>query len=270
MKIALIGAGNLATNLGRALVVAGNPVCQVYSRTQEHAETLGIRLGCGGVSDLGEVVTDADLYIVALKDSVLADLLPRLVSGRERALWVHTAGSVPMSVWSDLGLTRYGVLYPMQTFSKAREVSFEEIPFFIEASGVGEQALLESLASSMSRRVCVADSGQRRALHLAAVFVCNFANALYTAGADLLAEQGLSFDVMLPLIDETTRKIHHLPPREAQTGPAVRNDRNVIDKHLALLDDHPDYRRLYDLMSEIIHRQAQEGNSSPTSSSFNP
>lgn len=253
MKIALIGAGNLATNLGRALVEAGHVVCQVYSHTKESADALAMRLGSMGVNILSEVVTDAQLYIVALKDSALAEVLPTLVKGREYALWVHTAGSVPMDVWKEYGLKHYGVLYPMQTFSKAREVDFAEIPFFLEASGKVEMDILKSLASSLSRNVHEADSEQRKFLHLSAVFACNFANAMYTASARLLEEHGLPFDAMLPLIDETARKVHSLHPSDAQTGPAVRYDKNVIDKHLALLDKHPLYKELYELTSRIIH-----------------
>lgn len=258
MKIALIGAGNLATNLGRALVVAGHTVCQVYSRTQESADALATKLGSRGTSNLSEVVTDAQLYIVALKDSVLDEVLPILLAGRGHALWVHTAGSVPMSVWSEHGLKHYGVLYPMQTFSKAREVDFAEIPFFLEASGKMEMDILRSVAASMSRRVYEADSEQRRYLHLSAVFACNFANAMYTASARLLEEHGLSFEAILPLIDETARKVHTLHPAEAQTGPAVRYDRNVIDKHLTMLDGHPLYRELYELTIRVIHQEKKD------------
>ena len=255
MKISLIGAGNLATNLGRALVKAGHTVCQVYSRTQASADALALKLESRGVSDLAEVVTEAQLYIVALKDSALPEVLPVLLNGRSHALWVHTAGSVPMSIWPEHGLKHYGVFYPMQTFSKAREVDFSDIPFFLEASGKMEMDILKDVATSMSRQVHEADSEQRRYLHLSAVFACNFANAMYTASARLLEEHGLSFEAMLPLIDETARKVHTLHPAEAQTGPAVRYDRNVIDKHLAMLDNHPLYKELYELTSRIIHEE---------------
>lgn len=258
MKIALIGAGNLATNLGRALVEAGHTVCQVYSRTLASAETLASKLGSRGVNSLAEVVSDAQLYIVALKDSALDEVLPVLLKGRSQALWVHMAGSVPMSVWPALGLKHYGVMYPMQTFSKAREVDFAEIPIFLEASGKMEMDILKSVATSMSHRVYEADSEQRRYLHLSAVFACNFANAMYTASARLLEEHGLSFEAMLPLIDETARKVHALHPVEAQTGPAVRYDRNVIDKHLAMLDGHPLYKELYELTSRMIYESREK------------
>ncbi|MBQ8867158.1 MAG: DUF2520 domain-containing protein [Bacteroidaceae bacterium] len=258
MRIALVGAGNLATNLGGALVKAGHTVCQVYSRTQESADALAVRLGSRGVSHLEEVVTDAQLYIVALKDSALDEVLPTLLDGRSQALWVHTAGSVPMSIWPGYGLRHYGVLYPMQTFSKAREVDFTEIPFFLEASGKMEMDILRDIASSVSHRVYEADSEQRRYLHLSAVFACNFTNAMYNASARLLEEHGLSFEVMLPLIDETARKVHVLHPVEAQTGPAVRYDRNVIDKHLAMLDGHSLYQQLYELTSRVINAEINE------------
>ncbi len=252
MRIVLVGAGNLSTNLGLALVGAGHAVCQVYSRTQASADTLAVRLGCRGVSLLEDVLTDAQLYIVALKDSALDEVLPRLFPRRGHALWVHTAGSVPLSVWSQYGFKHYGVFYPMQTFSKVRRVDFSEIPFFLEASGKMEMDILRSVASSMSSHVHEASSEQRRYLHLSAVFACNFANAMYTASARLLEEHGLSFDAMLPLIDETARKVHALHPAEAQTGPAVRYDKNVIDKHLEMLDGHPLYQQLYSLVSQII------------------
>lgn len=255
MKIALIGAGNLATNLGDALVQSGHIVCQVYSRTQESAETLATKLNSRGVSNLSEIATDAQLYIVALKDSALNEVLPTLLKGRQQALWVHTAGSVPMNIWHEHGLRHYGVLYPMQTFSKARKVNFAEIPFFLEASGKIEMDILKNVASSMSQHVYEADSEQRKYLHLSAVFACNFANAMYVASARLLEEHGLSFDAMLPLIDETARKVHALHPSEAQTGPAIRYDTNVIDKHLSLLDGHPLYKELYKLTSHIIHEE---------------
>lgn len=252
MRIVLVGAGNLATNLGVALVDAGHTVCQVYSRTQVSADILATRLGSEGVSHIEEIVTDAQLYIVALKDSALDEVLPRLLLGRTHALWVHTAGSVPLSIWSRHGLRHYGVFYPMQTFSKARLVDFSEIPIFLEASGKMEMDILKDVASSMSHHVREADSEQRRYLHLSAVFACNFVNAMYTASARLLEAHGLPFDAMLPLIDETARKVHALHPAEAQTGPAVRYDKNVIDKHLAMLDGHPHYQQLYDLVSRII------------------
>lgn len=257
MKIVLIGAGNLATNLGKALISKNYSVQQVYSRTQQSACTLAQKLGCVYTSAIDEIVMDADLYIVALKDSVLDDLLPSLVRGRESALWVHTAGSISISIWQGCGLNRYGVFYPMQTFSKTREVDFTEIPCFLEACNEDDLMLLRNLAKSLSHKVYEADSQQRRYLHLSAVFACNFTNQMYSIASRLLEEHGLPFEVMLPLIDETARKVHTLKPVEAQTGPAIRYDKNVIDKHLALLDGHPLWSELYTLASRSIYEEKQ-------------
>ena len=178
MKIVLIGAGNVATHLGIALQKAGCLILQVYSRTEESASALADRLLVDYTIVPDEIRRDADLYIVALKDAVLRQLAPVLVKGREQALFVHTAGSIPMDLWKGL-VKRYGVLYPMQTFSKQREVDFNTVPFFIEASAPAEVGVLRMVAVRLSPKVYEVTSGQRRHLHLAAVFACNFANHMY-------------------------------------------------------------------------------------------
>lgn len=181
------------------------------------------------------------------------ELLPEIVAGKEGALLVHTAGSIPMSIWEGK-TSRYGVFYPMQTFSKQREVDFRTIPFFIESNSSEDTELLKAIASVLSEKVYEATSEQRRSLHLAAVFTCNFTNHMYALAAELLKKYNLPFDAMLPLIDETARKVHELEPKQAQTGPAVRYDENVINKHLEMLADEPEMRELYQLVSENIHR----------------
>lgn len=251
-KIVLIGAGNVATHLGVALQKAGYEVLQIYSRTERSASILAAKLSVAYTACIENIRRDADVYIVALKDTALQELAPRLVEGREGALFVHTAGSMPMELWK--GLTgRYGVLYPMQTFSKQCQVDFRTIPFFIEASAPHELRLLHELAGKLSRKVYEITSQQRKHLHLAAVFACNFANHMYALSAEILKRQDLPFEVMLPLIDETARKVHQLSPAEAQTGPAIRYDENVINKHLALLADDPLLQELYEKISKSIH-----------------
>ena len=251
-KIVLIGAGNVATHLGMTLQKSGHDVMQVYSRTEESARALADKLGCCFTTSIAEVLPDATLYIVSVKDDALASLLPQLTARNADALFVHTAGSVSIDVWS--GLTRrYGVLYPMQTFSKTREVDFSTVSFFVEASCPEDVDLLIALASGFGSKVHQATSAQRKYLHIAAVFSCNLANHMYAVAAHLLAEHGLPFDAMLPLIDETARKVHQLPPVEAQTGPAVRNDKAVMDSHLAMLSAEPELAELYRLISRDIH-----------------
>lgn len=239
MKIVLIGRGRLATNLERALLEAGHEVASINSRTLE---------------DLSE---EADVFIIAVKDSALADVIREATKGRETQVFVHTAGSMTLRLFE--GMTQhYGVFYPMQTFSKERAVDFAEIPIFIEASDNETLCVLRQLAESITRRVYELSSDDRQYLHLAAVFACNFANHCYAMAAEILEEHGLPFDVMLPLIDETARKVHQLHPLEAQTGPAVRYDENVIRHQSDLLANEPQMKDLYERLSLHIHEKAEK------------
>ncbi len=253
MQITLIGAGNMATNLGKALWRAGHDIKEVYSRTMASAEALACKLGARATNDLASVESGADVYILAVKDSALEGVAGALArSGADGAVFLHTAGSVQMSVFEGY-FKNYGVLYPMQTFSKEKEVEFSEIPFFVEGNNGQALHTSRTLAESISKRVYDCSSEQRRHLHLAAVFACNFVNHCYVLSARLLEKQGIPFDVMLPLIDETARKVHTLSPIEAQTGPAVRYDENIIQMQADLLSDQPALRELYLKMSENIH-----------------
>ena len=252
-SIAFIGAGNLATNLAKALYRKGFRIVQVYSRTKESAQGLAQTVEAAYTTELQAVTKEAQLYIVSLKDAAFVELLPQIVSGKENALWVHTAGSIPMNIWQG-HVARYGVLYPMQTFSKQREVDFRVVPFFIESNSSEDTELLKAIASVLSEKVYEATSEQRRSLHLAAVFTCNFTNHMYALASELLKKYDLPFNAMLPLIDETARKVHELEPKQAQTGPAVRYDENVINKHLEMLAGEPEMQELYRLVSESIHR----------------
>lgn len=251
--IIFIGAGNLATNLAMALYRNGFRIVQVYSRTVEAARTLAQAVEAGYTTELSEVSAEGRLYIVSLKDDAFVQLLPAIVAGKGDALLVHTAGSIPMNIWEGRA-SRYGVFYPMQTFSKQRIVDFCAIPFFIESNSQEDTEFLKAIASVLSEKVYEATSEQRKNLHLAAVFTCNFTNHMYTLAADLLKKYNIPFDVMLPLIDETARKVHELEPQQAQTGPAVRYDENVINEHLSMLSDEPEMQELYRWISQNIHR----------------
>ena len=251
MKIVLIGAGNLATHLGKALHTAGHDMVQVFSRTMQSAETLASLLDAEPLTDIAQVRDDADVYVFSVKDSALAQLISRLC-GDEEKVFLHTAGSMPMSVFKGMA-QHYGVLYPMQTFSKQREVDFSIIPCFVEANDEFAQKQIEGLAREISGRVYQLSSEDRKYLHLSAVFACNFANHCYAISQELLQEHGIPFDVMLPLISETAAKVHEMMPKDAQTGPAVRYDENVIGKQSKLLGNHPRFKTVYDSMSKSIH-----------------
>lgn len=256
MKIVLIGAGNLATHLGKALHAAGHDMVQVFSRTMQSAETLASLLDAEPLTDMAQVRDDADVYIFSVKDSALEQLISQLCGG-EKKVFLHTAGSMPMSVFREKAL-HYGVLYPMQTFSKQCEVDFSIIPCFIEANDEFALKQIEGLAGQISHRVYQLSSEDRKYLHLSAVFACNFANHCYAASQELLQQHGIPFDVMLPLIDETAAKVHGMTPKEAQTGPAVRYDENVIGKQIRLLENQPYFQKIYDCMSKSIHELESE------------
>lgn len=249
--ITFIGAGNLATNLAKAFYAKGFVVDQIFSRTADSATDLATDVEAASTTNLEDVILTSDLYIIALKDDAMPQLLSRIVANKENALFVHTAGSVPMNIFEE-HCNRYGVFYPMQTFSKERIVDFSKIPLFIEAINPADKKTLMDIASILSTKVFEADSLQRKQLHLAAVFSCNFVNHLYTLSAEILEEYGLPFESMLSLIDETTQKIHHIHPKDAQTGPAIRNDQDVMNRHLSMLAPHPDVQEVYRLLSKNI------------------
>jgi predicted short-subunit dehydrogenase-like oxidoreductase (DUF2520 family) len=142
----------------------------------------------------------------------------------------------------------------MQTFSKQCKVDFTEIPIFLEAALPESRQKLYEIVSGLSQNVRFLDSSQRKILHLSAVFACNFVNRMYAIAGEIVEEQGLDFNYLLPLIDETARKVHEMTPKSAQTGPAIRFDRDVMDKHMALLNNHPEWMELYEKLSNDIHK----------------
>ncbi len=255
MKVILIGAGRLAHQLGRALLEAGHDIVQVYSRTMKAAAEVASLCGGSPTTSLGDMRNDADAYIVALKDSALPELIPQICKGREQSVFLHTAGSLPMDIFKGMAL-HYGVLYPLQTFSMEREVDFSSIPCLVEASDDYAASTVVELAGSISGNVWPMSSADRKQVHLAAIFACNFANHCYALAADILEKRGIPFDIMLPLIDETASKVHTMTPAEAQTGPAMRYDENVIRSQSRALAYDPLAKEIYERMSISIHRKA--------------
>ncbi len=253
MNIALIGSGRVATCMGPQLKAAGHTIACVYSRTMANALELADALGVPATDSLLSL-PEADVYLTMLTDDALVELAPAIVKGRENALFLHTAGSIAMDIWMEAGAGRYGVLYAMQTFSKGAQIDWPQVPVFVEGSDAAELETIIHLASGLSKKVTPLSSTGRKKLHIAAVFACNFANRMYAISEDLLATEGVPFSVMLPLVRETARKVETMSPRDAQTGPAVRGDRKVINEHLELLRDYPEYAQLYKLISVDINK----------------
>lgn len=251
MKIVMIGSGNVATHMACALHDAHIGVSQVYSRNIVNARLLAGRVGADATDDVSTLCHDADVYIFSVKDDALPSLAQAVRCDNPDAVFLHTAGSVPMDVFKGCH-THYGVLYPMQTFSKQREVEMRLVPIFIEGNDDVAFSVAESLAHALTDSVHPLSSDKRKSLHLAAVFACNFTNHCYRLAERVLQDAGIDFSLYLPLIDCTARKVHDMSPRDAQTGPAVRYDETVINRHLSMLTDDT-MRQIYQLMSESIH-----------------
>lgn len=257
-RIVIIGAGNMATQLAIALDNAHCKIVQIYNRTLAAADALRRQLQQEvSITDyISEICHDATLYLFSVSDNALPGLIDK-IQGND-ALWIHTAGSMESEIFRDK-TPHYGVLYPMQTVHKSRKTDWRGVPIFIEASDEQAGKRIEALATHISENVIRCDSAQRRAVHLAAVFACNFSNHMYAIAARLLEAQGISFDVMKLLIRETETKAEQMAPLDAQTGPAIRHDENVMKKHLALLEGTPE-EELYRLISLDIERYGQNKN----------
>lgn len=230
MKIAIIGHGNVATHMMKAFAGSSVHAVQVNSRT------------------LSDLPGDADLYLICVKDDAIADVAALLDS--VSAVVAHTSGSVGIEV---LDMHRHrGVWYPMQTFSRNDMIDYASIPVFIEASDVESLSLLRRVAESFATTVVEADSERRKALHLAAVFACNFTNRLHGIAAEVLREAGLNFELMLPLINQSVAKLSRMTPSQAQTGPASRGDSKVCQAQMQMLASRPELQEIYRLLSESI------------------
>lgn len=249
-KIILIGAGNVAHHLAPAMLRAGMNLCQVYSRTWESARRLGMRTGVAYTAEAGEVYPDGDIYIFCVSDDSLPQVAKSVRLNRA-ALLLHTSGCLPMDALRPFG-ERYGVVYPVQTFSQRRELDFRLIPLCVEGCTPAVVMRVKAFAAALSGTVREVDSRRRRELHLAAVFVNNFPNYLYSVGRRLMEECGLPFAMLRPLIAETADKVMRMEPEEAQTGPARRGDESVMAAHRALLRERKEWLKIYALLSEGI------------------
>ena len=234
MNIVIIGQGNVATNLDYAFRKRG-VACQMVSSRE-------------GLDQL----PPANVYIYAVKDEALASVVAQ-VQGRERSLHLHTSGTMPITVFGA-DKPHAGIFYPFQTFSKARVIEdFSTVPVFFEARGIDDISAVYSLALTITSHVYEATQQDRERLHVAGVFTNNFTNLMYTMAAELLKNTHIPFSALLPLIDETAAKIHTLPPRDAQTGPARRGDENVMNHHLSLLTE--EQQAIYRLLSDAIQKR---------------
>lgn len=248
--ISFIGAGNVATHLAKALKSKGHQIDFIISRNKENAQILAEAVGASASDNVDSIENSQVIVIAANDDSVLT--IARGLNAGERIV-AHTSGSVPIEALEPAG-KNVGVFYPLQTFHKDKELDITKVPFCIEGSNECVEDVLLGLAESISDNVQLISSEQRKILHVAAVFACNFSNHFYAVASDILKRDGMSLDLLRPLIAETAQQIAQKEPFDLQTGPAVRNDTKVIVKHLEFLEDKPEYQDLYALLTESIQK----------------
>ena len=249
MRITLIGSGNVATHLGAAFKNAGHRIGQVYSRNAHNAALLAYHIGAEAIDDLNSIDPNTDIFIISVSDDAIAGIAKEL--SKHNKLIVHTSGATDL--YNILAFTdNAGIFYPLQTFSKTKEIDFLTVPLCIEGANELITKTLKELAQSISNNVYEIDSTQRKTLHLAAVFACNFPNYLYRVAQELLADQRIDFNLLRPLILETAEKVQTNLPANVQTGPAIRNDQKTMFEHLQLLKYEPEWEQLYRLLSQGI------------------
>lgn len=245
IKVVLIGSGNVAQHLIQVLLQTKEvSLVQAFARNSSHLLHL---LPDDKIITDYQKITEADLYIISVSDNAISEVSEHLPF--KNRLVVHTSGSSKLSILNDKN--RKGVFYPLQTFTKGKEIDFAPIPICLEAENEADYQLLEKLGNCISQKVVRINSEQRKSLHVAAVFVCNFVNHLYHIGNDICEQNDVPFEVLHPLIQETAHKITEISPRDAQTGPALRNDTKTIEKHLDFLEN-TEYKKLYQLLTQSI------------------
>ena len=227
----------MSHHLSKAFKEAGEEVTLINSRTLEGLES------------------EIEFIVISVSDDAIGEVashIGRKLTSEYKGIVCHTAGSVPLEILKDY-FENYGVIYPLQTFSKENSnLDFSIIPVFVEANSKENEVKIKNVATKISNEVGILSSEKRINLHIAAVYACNFANALYGIACDILDDANVSFNVMFPLIQQTLNKLKEMSPSEAQTGPAVRNDLKVIEKHKKWLENMPEEKRIYELITNYI------------------
>lgn len=255
--VSFIGSGNLAWHLAPALDNAGFVVKEVYSRNPQHAEALTERLYQAEVkASLDFSTSPSGIFIIATSDDGIEGIAQEIILPEESVL-VHTSGSQPLQALQFAATGNIGVFYPLQTFSKSKKINFKDVPVFIESNTSEAETALMELAKAISNRVRKIGSEERKALHIAAVFAANFTNHMLTISKQILQQNSLDFELLKPLITETINKGLSLGPENSQTGPAMRGDLEVLDKHMEFLQNDETLNEIYKLISQHILDQYQ-------------
>ena len=253
VKIVIIGAGNVATHLALRLKKKGHKIVQVLSRSEGNARLLALKTKAAYTTQLKKIDLSADVYLFCVPDDELEKLAVKLhLPGK---LVLHTSGSVDMKVLKKIA-DKTGVLYPLQSFSKELKVTYARLPVLLEANTKESMWQLRILASSISKNLTEVNSTDRLKIHVAATFVNNFTNHLFALSDDFLKkEDSGAFQMLIPLIEQTFKKIKSSDPEKVQTGPARRGDVKTINKHLQVLKNYPEQKKVYELFTHLIKQK---------------
>ncbi len=246
MKIVILGSGNVAFHLAQAFHKKNIPVAQVFGRNESDLQEISSQFN---IPFSTQKIESADFYLIAVNDDSVEEISNKITS--ENCLVAHTSGSLPVDILK--GNYRKASFYPLQTFSKSKELNYSEIPFFLEAENWDDLEMMKNLVSKISTHVIESTYEKRKYIHLTAVFACNFVNHLFARAKEISDSQEIPFQYFLPLIEETTAKILTIDPKLAQTGPAVRNDKRVLELHEELLTDQ-EKLKIYKTMNESIKK----------------
>lgn len=247
-RVVIIGAGNVAYHLIRSVTSSGNKLVQICNRTLGNIQNVSQTNITG---NLNAITNDADIYIICVKDIAIAEIASKINLGNK--LIVHTSGNRSMDLLKGSS-SNYGVFYPIQSFTKNIPINFKKIPLIIEANNDQAQEMLVDFARTISEQVILMNEENRQKLNVAGVFVNNFTNYIYSLAFDYLKNENMDFNILQPLIKNTVDKLSLGNPKDMQTGPAVRNDQETIQAHLALLDDYPQLKDIYkEVTQSIIH-----------------
>ncbi|MBN2236567.1 MAG: DUF2520 domain-containing protein [Bacteroidales bacterium] len=250
-SVFLFGSGRVATQMAVALKQAGIELKGVYSKSYTNALVLAEKVDCIAIQAIEEIPSDADAYLFAVLDTTLGALLNNF--NTFEGILLHTSGSLGLNVFSKRQ-KNVGVFYPLQTFTKEKPLDFKSIPLLIESDNDLVLRQIHALAEKISNSVKVANSVQRKQIHLAAVFANNFSNHMIHLSQKLMDDHGLDFNLLKPLIKETFQKLETIDPAQSQTGPAIRGDETILAEHLNLLNDKPEIQQIYQLLSDSIKK----------------
>lgn len=253
MRIAILGSGNVATFFGLQFKKNNHTIVQVISSTTQHAEHLATLLDADFATDINQLTHDADVYLFAVSDDVILNFAKTIK--RPNKLIIHTAGSIQLS---ELALIseNSACIWPLYSIQKNNLPDSNTVPLIINASNETSLQQVIQLANAISSNHFFLNEKQKSMAHLAAVFANNFTNHLYTLSEDLLHHEKIPFELILPLIEYTTQKLHQTPPHQNQTGPAIRHDEVTMQKHLDLLQNDEQMSAIYKLLSNSIQKKS--------------